>query len=265
MDLQLVDKRVLVTGASKGIGLAIVRAFLAEGASVTAVSRHSTPELKETGATFVAADLSEVDGPRRMVETVLAADPRLDVLVNNVGGGDLPEGSLGDTLDGGDEIWQYVLNLNFSAPVRVTRAALPALAEAQGAIVNISSDSARRVGAPGSTPMPYAAAKAALTRFSRELAERVAPQGIRVNAVSPGLTRTNAIAGRDGYMAQVAKAIGAEHADLMQNLPTDLGMLTSSLIEPDEIARAVLLLASPTMPSVIGENWAVDAGSVKVA
>ncbi|GGJ68424.1 SDR family NAD(P)-dependent oxidoreductase [Streptomyces brasiliensis] len=265
MDLQLVGKRVLVTGASKGIGLAIVRAFLAEGASVTAVSRRSTPELEKTGAAFVAADLSEADGPRRMVETVLAADPRLDVLVNNVGGGSLPEGSLGDTLDGGDEIWQDVFTLNFSSPVRVTRAALPALAEAQGAIVNISSDTARRLGAPGSTPLPYAAAKAALNRFSRGLAERMASQGVRVNTVSPSVTRTNAIAGKDGYMSQVAQAIGVEHAALMQNLPTDLGMLTGSLIEPDEIARAVLLLASPTMPSAIGEDWAVDAGSVKVA
>ncbi|MDT0393731.1 MULTISPECIES: SDR family oxidoreductase [Streptomyces] len=265
MDLQLADKRVLVTGASKGIGLAIVRAFLAEGASVVAVSRRSTPELEETGAAFVAADLSEADAPSRVVETALAADPRLDILVNNVGGGDLPEGSLGDTLDGGDGIWRYALNLNLSTPVRVTRAALPALAEARGAIVNISSDSARRVGAPGSTPMPYAVAKAALTRFSRELAERVAPQGIRVNTVSPAATRTYAIAGQDGYMSQVARAIGIDHADAMRNLPTDLGMLTGSLIEPDEIARAVLLLASPTMSSTTGGNWGIDAGSVKVA
>ncbi|GAB2934749.1 SDR family NAD(P)-dependent oxidoreductase [Streptomyces heilongjiangensis] len=265
MDLQLADKRVLVTGASKGIGLAIVRAFLAEGASVTAVSRRSTPELEETGATFVAADLSEADAPSRVIETVLAADPRLDILVNNVGGGDLPEGSLGDPLDGGDSVWQYALNLNFSTPVRVTRAALPALAEARGTIVNISSDSARRVGAPGSDPMPYVVAKAALTRFSRELAERVAPQGMRVNAVSPGATRTNSIAGKDGYMSQVARAIGVDHADLMQNLLADRGLLTNCLIEPDEVARAVLLLASPTMPSTTGGNWGIDAGSVKVA
>ncbi|WP_328438028.1 SDR family oxidoreductase [Streptomyces sp. NBC_00457] len=265
MDLQLAGKRVLVTGASKGIGLAIVRAFLAEGASVTAVSRRSTPELDETEATFVSADLSEADGPRRMVETVLAIDPRLDVLVNNAGGGSLPEGSLGDTLDGGDEIWQDVFALNLSSAVRVTRAALPALTEARGAIVNISSEAARRPGAPGSTPLPYGAAKAALNTFSRGLAERMAPQGVRVNTVSPSVTRTNAIEGKDGYMSQVAQAIGVEHAALMQNLPADLGMLTGSLIEPDEIARAVLLLASPTMPSAIGANWAVDAGSVKVA
>jgi NAD(P)-dependent dehydrogenase (short-subunit alcohol dehydrogenase family) len=139
---------------AKDIGLAIVRAFLAEGASVTAASRRATPELEATGATFVAADLSEPDGPRRVVEAVLAADPRLDVLVNNAGGGTLPEGSLGNVLDGGDETWLDVFALNLHSAVRVTRAALPALIEARGAVVTITSDSARRIGAPGSTPLP---------------------------------------------------------------------------------------------------------------
>lgn len=265
MDLQLAGKRVLVTGASKGIGLAIVRAFLAEGASVTAVSRHSTPELEETEATFVAADLSEAYGPGRMVKAVLAADPRLDILINNAGGGSLPEGSLGDILDGGDQIWQDVFAMNLSSAVRVVRAALPALIEARGVIINMGSDTARRLGVPGSTPLPYAAAKAALNMFSRALAERMASQGVRVNSVSPSGTRTHAMAGKGGYLSQVAQTMGVEHASLMQGLPAELGMLTSNLIEPDEIARAVLLLASPTMPSAIGSNWAVDAGSVKVA
>ncbi|GAA3574683.1 oxidoreductase [Amycolatopsis ultiminotia] len=262
MDLELAGKRVLVTGASKGIGLAIVRAFRAEGASVTAVSRRSTPELAATGATFVAADLSEADGPARMVEAVLAADPRLDVLVNNAGGGSLPEGSLGNVLDGGDDIWLDVFALNFSSAVRVTRAALPALTEARGAIVNISSSAARR---PGHAPLPYSAAKAALNIFSRGLAERVAQEGVRVNTVSPAATRTPAMAGEGGYLSQVAGALGVEHADLVAGLPKEVGMLTDSLIEPDEIARAVLLLSSPTMPSAIGSNWVVDAGSVKAA
>ncbi|SEQ92824.1 NAD(P)-dependent dehydrogenase, short-chain alcohol dehydrogenase family [Lentzea xinjiangensis] len=265
MDLNLAGKRVLVTGASKGIGLAIVRAFRAEGASVTAVARNTTAELEATGATFVAADLAEPDGPRRMVDAVLAAGPRLDVLVNNAGGGALPEGSLGNVLDGGDEIWRDVFELNLHSVVRAIRAALPALIEARGAVVNIGSDSGRRLGAPGGTPLPYAVAKSGLNMFSRALAERVGPQGVRVNTVSPSLTRTYNIVGADGYLSQVAEAIGAEHATLVDALPGELGMLTGRLIEPEEIARAVLLLSSPTMPSVIGSNWAVDAGSVKVA
>ncbi|WP_221347756.1 SDR family NAD(P)-dependent oxidoreductase [Streptomyces beigongshangae] len=260
MDLELAGKRVLVTGASRGIGLAIVRAFQEEGASVTATARSTTPELEATGAAFVPADLSTADGPRRMVEAVLSADPRLDVLVNNAGGGAMPQEALGDPLDGGDEVWAAGFALNFEAAVRTVRAALPSLTEARGAVVNISSDSARR---PGSEPLPYTAAKAALNAFTRQLAERVAPSGVRVNAVSPSATRTSVITGKDGYVAQVADSMGVPHDALVAALPKQNGMLTDTLIEPAEIARAVLLLASPTMPSAIGANWFVDAGSTK--
>ncbi|MEU8931761.1 SDR family oxidoreductase [Streptomyces sp. NPDC048409] len=262
MDLQLAGKRVLVTGASKGIGLAIVRAFQAEGASVTATARGTTLELEATGAAFVPADLSTPDGPRLMVEAVLAADPRLDILVNNAGGGVMPDGAFGDPLDGGDDVWAAGFALNFDAAVRTVRAALPSLTEARGAVVNISSDSARR---PGSEPLPYTAAKAALNTFTRQLAERVAPSGVRVNAVSPSATRTNLVTGKDGYVAQVAGSVGIDHDTLVASLPRQNGMLTETLIDPAEIARAVLLLASPTMPSAIGANWLVDAGATKAA
>jgi NAD(P)-dependent dehydrogenase (short-subunit alcohol dehydrogenase family) len=261
MDLQLAGKHVLVTGASKGIGLAIVRAFCAEGASVTAAARRSTPELEATGATFVPADLATADGPRRMVDLVLAADPRLDVLVNNAGGGVMVEQALGDPFDGGDDNWEAGFALNLHAAVRTTRAALPALVTTRGAVVNISSDSARR---PGAEPLPYSTAKAALNAFTRGLAERVAASGVRVNAVSPSATHTDLVAGKDGYIAQVAASMGLGHDTLVANLPKQTGMHTETLIDPAEIARAVLLLASPAMPSAIGENWAVDAGSTKI-
>ena len=261
MDLQLADKRVLVTGASRGIGLAIVRAFRAEGASVTATARRSTPELEATGATFVPADLATPDGPRRMVDVVLAADPRLDVLVNNAGGGVMSEEAFGDPLDGGNDDWAAAFALNLDAAVRTVRAALPALVKARGAVVNISSDSSRR---PGSGPLPYSAAKAALNAFTRGLAERVAASGVRVNAVSPSATNTDLVAGKDGYGAQVAASLGVDHDTLVASMPKQNGMLTDTLIDPAEIARAVLLLASPTMPSAIGQNWAVDAGAIKI-
>ncbi|AXX29814.1 SDR family NAD(P)-dependent oxidoreductase [Actinosynnema pretiosum subsp. pretiosum] len=260
MDLNLAGKRVLVTGASKGIGLATVRAFLAEGASVVAVSRGATPELADTGAEFVAADLSTPDGPRHAVETALAANPRLDVLVNNAGGGELPDGALADLLDGDDATWLDSFQLNLGAALRTTRAALPALIEARGAIVNTGSSSARQ---PQGVPLHYSAAKAALNAFSRGLAEKLAPQGVRVNVVTPGGTRTAIMAGPDGYIARVAAHLGVEHAELLAAMPAQNGMLTGVLIEPDEIARAILLLASPTLPSAIGQNWAIDAGSLK--
>jgi NAD(P)-dependent dehydrogenase (short-subunit alcohol dehydrogenase family) len=260
MDLQLAGKRVLVTGASRGIGLAIVRAFQEEGASVTATARRATPELEATGAAFVPADLATADGPRRMVDDVLAAGPGLDVLVNNAGGGEVPDEVFGDPLDGGDEVWAAGFALNLDAAVRTTRAALPALLEARGAVINISSDSARR---PGAEPLPYTVAKAALNAFTRQLAERMGPFGVRVNAVSPSATRTHQVTGGDGYIARVADKVGVDHGTLVAGLPKQIGMLTETLIDPAEIARAVLLLASPTMPSAIGANWFVDAGATK--
>ena len=93
----------------------------------------------------------------------------------------------------------------------------------------------------------------------------MSPEGVRVNTVSPSATRTHPIAGEGGYPSQVAGAIGVEHTDLVEALPKELGMLTGPLIEPDEIARAVLPPSSPVMPSAIGSDWAVDGGSVKVA
>jgi len=262
MDLQLTGKRVLVTGASRGIGLAIVRAFQEEGAEVVATARRSTPELDATGATFVAADLAAPDGPRTLVDAVVAADPRLDVLVNNAGGGSMPDEAFDDLFNGGDDVWAQAFALNFDAVVRMTRAAMPALLEARGAVVSISSDSARRVA---SEPLHYAAAKAALNRFSRGLAERVGPSGVRVNVVTPSGTRTPLIVSEDGFGAQWASHMGIDVDTFATAMPKQGGMLTGTLIEPAEIARAVLLLASPTMPSAIGQNWSVDAGATKIA
>jgi NAD(P)-dependent dehydrogenase (short-subunit alcohol dehydrogenase family) len=262
MDLKLAGRRVLVTGGSKGIGLAVVRAFLAEGADVVAVSRSRTAELADTGAGFVAADLAEPDGPRRAVEAVLEADPRLDVLVNNAGGGTMPEGAFDDLLDGDDDAWAYGFALNLDATVRTTRAALPALLRSRGAVITIGSTAARD---PRGGPLPYAAAKAAVTTFSRGLAEKYAGAGLRANVVTPGPTRTEIFESKDGYIAQMAEHLGLDHATLVTALPGQNGMLTGAIIEPDEIARAVLLLSSPTMPSTVGSNWVVDGGTLRAA
>ncbi|MBZ6084289.1 SDR family NAD(P)-dependent oxidoreductase [Streptomyces olivaceus] len=260
MDLQLEDRHALVTGASKGIGLAIVRVLVNEGVKVTATARRLSSELRDTGATFVAADLSIPKGPCRMVESALAEMPQLDILVNNAGGGILPDETTGDPFDVTENIWASTLALNFSAAVETTRAALPALVKTKGAVINISSDSARR---PGGDPLAYSSAKAALNAFTRGLAERVAALGVRVNAVSPSLTRTNLTTGKDGYMAGVAAGLGMEHEALLRAMPKQNGMLTDSMIDPMEIARVVALLASPTMPSAIGGNWTIDAGATK--
>jgi NAD(P)-dependent dehydrogenase (short-subunit alcohol dehydrogenase family) len=262
MDLELAGRRVLVTGASRGIGLAIVRAFTAEGARVVASARRPTPELAATGADFVAADLSTEQGPRELVAAVLDRDPRLDVLVNNAGGGDVDASVFADAFGGDEAIWERTFALNLNSAVRTTRAALPALTAARGAVVNISSDSARKAAG---APLPYAAAKGALNVFSRGLAEQVAATGVRVNAISPSGTRTSVWTDAGGFAEASAAALGVDHEALVAGAPAQLGMLTGALIDPAEIARAVLLLASPAMPSAVGANWLVDGGAVKYA
>ena len=260
MDLDLAGKRVLVTGASRGIGLATVEAFVAEGAEVVAVSRKSTPELEATGATFVSADLLDAGAPRRVLDTVLADDPRLDVLVNNAGGGEAADADLLDPIGGSHAAWNDILALNLRAAVEMTRAALPALSLARGAIVNISSSSARD---PRAVPLSYAAAKAALNAFSRGLAEKLGDTGVRVNVVTPGATRTAILTSPDGYVGKLSASMGMDHETVLAAMPEQSGMVTGKLIEPVEIARAVLLLASPAMPSAVGSNWIVDGGSLK--
>ncbi|KAA9155917.1 SDR family NAD(P)-dependent oxidoreductase [Amycolatopsis acidicola] len=260
MDLDLAGKRVLVTGASRGIGLAIVVAFVGEGAEVVAVSRKCTPELEATGATFVSADLTEPGAPQAVLDTVFETDPRLDVLVNNAGGGEPSAADLLDPFGGPSESWEDVLALNLRAPVELTRAAMPALSRSRGAVVNIGSSAARD---PRGAPLSYVAAKAGLAAFSRGLAEKTGESEVRVNVVTPGGVRTPLLTSADGYAGRLAASMGVEHDTLLAALPEQTGMVTGTLIEPSEIARAVLLLASPTMPSAVGSNWVVDGGLLK--
>lgn len=183
MELHLKNKVAVVTGASKGIGLAVVEAMAREGVRVVAGSRNSTPELDALATaydvTIVPVDLAAPEGAQTLVRSAVERHQRIDILVNNVGAAEPRSGFLDVT----DAEWRRIFDLTFFSAVRASRAALPYLAEAEGAaIVNISSINAR-------TPFPmvvdYSAAKAALTNLSKSLSEEFAPKGIRVNAISP--------------------------------------------------------------------------------
>lgn len=260
MDLQLKHKTALVTGASRGIGLAVVEGLVAEGVRVVAVARTATPELRATGAYVVPADLAVPDGPERAVAAALAEVGELDLLVNNVGGGDGE--AAGGFLEFGDEAWQQFFELNYFAAVRTTRAALPSLVRQGGAIVNVSSNGAR---IPSAGPVPYTTAKAALTALGKALAEEFGPQGVRVNTVSPGPVRTALWVGPDQYGGQLAKKLGVSQDDLIAGLPEQTGMLTGRLIEPAEVAALVVQLCSPLTASIVGADYLIDGGIIKTA
>ncbi len=264
MELQLQDKVAIVTGASRGIGLAVAQRLAAEGASVVAASRSGSPGLDALGGavTHVAAYLRRPEAPAEVVARALETHGRVDVLVNNVGGGPEVHGPRPSFLSVTDTDWLDTLELNLLSAVRATRAALPLMLErGSGSVVNVSSVNARR---PFPMVVDYSAAKAALTNLTKALSEEFAPRGIRVNAVSPGPVRTPFWTG-DGAMGDViAAGAGVDRATaLAQVVPESMGLTTGAMVEPEEVAALVAFLASPLAVSTTGVEYAVDAGFLK--
>ncbi|ROO89984.1 NAD(P)-dependent dehydrogenase (short-subunit alcohol dehydrogenase family) [Actinocorallia herbida] len=258
MDLHLTGKTAVVTGASRGIGLATVRTLIAEGARVVGAARTITAELKDSGAVPFAADLSTEGGVAALVDHALAEFGGVDLLVNNVGAGD--DVGLGGFLDTDDTQWTRVFDLNLLSAVRATRAALPSLIERGGAIVNVSSINSRL---PAAGPIAYSAAKAALTAFGKSLAEEFGPRGVRVNTVSPGAVRTAIWEAPDGFGSKIAAATGTEHADFLRGLPAAFGITTGRITEPEEVAALIAFLLSDVAGNITGADHLIDGGTVK--
>lgn len=239
---ELIGRRALVTGATRGIGAAIAQRLLDAGAKVVIAARTPGDDMPK-GATFVAGDVGGSEGVQAIATKALAALGGLDILVNNAGGGSaFLEGSW--TIP--DKDWQDSIALNLFAAIRLTNAVLPALrASKAAAIVNISSAAATMPFGPFAH---YGAAKAALNYYSRTLAMELAPGGIRVNVVSPGVIATP---GSEEF-ARATPGFSAD--DWLRNIP--LGRIGAA----EDIAEVVALLVSDRGKFLTGANYPVDGG-----
>jgi NAD(P)-dependent dehydrogenase (short-subunit alcohol dehydrogenase family) len=252
MDLRLRGKTALVTGASRGIGLAVTSALVDEGVQVVAASRSTDGELKSLPVEAIAVDLSTADGPGRLVEDVVSRTGGIDILVNNVGFvRPRPAGFLSVT----DDDWLTTLNLDLMSAVRATRAALPSLIERSGAIVTVCSVNATL---PDPLVIDYSAAKAACLNFFKSLSKEVGAQGVRVNTVSPGPVATDLWLGKGGVAETVGGAAGLAPGDVAANAAKD--MVTGRFTKPEEVADLVVFLASDRVGNLTGANIIIDGG-----
>ncbi|CAG6397804.1 SDR family oxidoreductase [Streptomyces cocklensis] len=257
-DLGLAGQSAVVTGAGRGIGLAVTEALLAAGARVVAGTRSRSEALDDLVAkgaelTVVEVDLATPDGPGTLVAAAADLHGGLDVLVNNVGAvRPRVDGFLATT----DADWEWTFTANLMAAVRTTRSALPHLiATGDGRIVTVSSVNARL---PDPLVIDYSAAKAALSNFCKALSKQVGPQGVRVNCVSPGPVETPLWKGADGVAATVGAGLGLDPAAVAASAAAEA--VTGRFTLPSEVADLVVFLAGTRSGNVTGADFLIDGG-----
>jgi len=244
------DKTVVVTGASSGIGRAAAESFGREGASVVLVGRDEAAlndvsgVVRAAGSRAVAcmADVTVVDAPQRIVAAALEAFGGIDVLVNAAGV--LAAGTLEATTD---EVWDGMMAINLRAPFRLMRAAAPHLAARKGCIVNVSSVNGLR-SFPG--VLAYCVSKAGVDQLTRCAAIEMAPLGVRINAVNPGVTVTN-LHRRSGMD-------DAHYSAFLERARTTHPLGRPG--QPRDVVEAILFLASDRASWMTGETIAIDGG-----
>ena len=240
----------IVTGASSGIGRASARRLAGAGYAVLAVGRDAAAledvcrEIGQAGGTArgFTADVTAADAPRAIVARALTDFGRIDAVVNAAG--IIASGGVAETTDAG---WDAMMDINVRAPFRLIRAAVPALTASKGAIVNVSSVTGTRAF-PGVAA--YCVSKAAVDQLTRVAALDLAPKGVRVNAVNPGVVVTN-LHRRSG-MDEPRYAVFLERSKATHPL--------GRAGDPDEIAALIAFLLSPDAGWITGETIAIDGG-----
>ncbi len=249
----LAGLRVLVTGASRGLGEATARRFAAAGATVVTVSR--TTPAKDLPATFIRADLRSEAGVTELGRRVLDGVGGIDVLVNNAGAATAPM----PTLRRSDASWLADLEMNLLSAVRLDRALVPGMVErGSGVVVHVSSIAAH-LPQPGEAS--YAASKAALNTYSRELATAVGKHGVRVVCVLPGFIVTE---GAVSHLQQMADSQGVGIEDVEQQIVDHLKVPMGRPGEPGDVAEMIAFLASGRAKWLTGAQFRVDGGIIPV-
>ncbi len=268
MDLGLSGRACVVTGASRGIGLATARMLCAEGADVLLVARsedrlvEAADECAAAGqqaggrAESLVADVTEAEAAERIVREAGERLGQVDVLVNNAG-----TARRRDLDDVPDEDWYAAWELNVMAPMRLMRAAVPAMRErGWGRIVNVSSSSGKR---PSGTTPEYSVAKAAELSLSRLYADRYAAHGVLVNAICPGAVKSELWTDEGGLLDQVMEMEGLSSRDEAVEAAA-AGRPIGRLAEVDEVAGAIVFLCSEHASYTSGAAWSVDGGVVQI-
>ena len=262
MDLGLEGRACAVTGASRGIGLAVAQRLSAEGASVLLVAR-SEQALAEAAASCgpettatLAVDVTAEDAGERILAAATESFGQLDVLVNNAG-----SSVHRPLVEISDEDWQAAWDLNVMAPMHAMRAAVPAMAErGWGRVVNVCSSAGKR---PSGQMAEYSVAKAAELSLSRVFADGYAKRGVLVNAVCPGPAKTDLWMAEDGLLDQSMAAGGHEsRTAALEAVGAERPI--GRLAEIGEIADAIVFLCSERASYVAGAAWSVDGGTVRV-
>lgn len=257
-DLELNHQRALVTGGTKGIGAAVVDVLREAGAKVLATAR-SVRDKSPEGGCYIAADLSTAKGCAAVAQTVFEQLGGIDIVVNVLGGSSAPGGGFA-ALD--DQQWAKELDQNLMPAVRLDRALLPSMiAQGSGVIIHVTSIQ-RQLPLPESTTA-YAAAKAALSTYSKSLSKEVTPKGIRVVRVSPGWVETEAAV---AMAERLAAQAGTDYEGGKQIIMKALGGIPLGRpAKPKEVADLIAFLVSPRAGAITGAEYVIDGGTVPTA